>query len=77
MSIPIKDSYLTEKSIELFNDDDPCIIHKSYIIKGYTDQILDLFKEHNTATLNAGDHLDILNNIDFADIEQIILELKE
>jgi len=77
MSIPIKDSFLTEKSIELFNDDDPCIIHKSYIIKEYTDAILELFKTNQTTTIYAKDYLPFLSNIDFMETELLIIELKE
>mgnify|MGYP000394751636 FL=1 len=44
--IPIKEKYIISKSVELFDDDDPCIIHKSYVVKEYADQILDLLKEN-------------------------------
>ena len=50
-----------QKSIELFDDDDPCIIHKSYVIKGYVDQLMDLFHNNNTKILYGKD-LDNLTN---------------
>ncbi len=32
-SLPLREEKIIEKSIELFNDPEPCIIHKSYVIK--------------------------------------------
>jgi len=32
-SLPLKEEKIIEKSIELFNDPEPCIIHKSYVIR--------------------------------------------
>ncbi len=32
-SLPFKDEIIIEKSIELFNDREPCIIHRTYVIK--------------------------------------------
>ncbi|NLX70235.1 MAG: hypothetical protein GX024_04970 [Clostridiales bacterium] len=32
-SIPIKEECIIKKSIELFNDPEPCIIHRTYVLK--------------------------------------------
>lgn len=32
-SLPLKEEKIIDKSIELFNDGDPCIIHKTYAMK--------------------------------------------
>lgn len=32
-SLPFKEEIIIEKSIELFSDKEPCIIHRTYIIK--------------------------------------------
>lgn len=32
-SLPLKEDTIIKKSIELFNDSEPCIIHKSYTMK--------------------------------------------
>ncbi|MDF2881083.1 MAG: hypothetical protein K0R54_1640 [Clostridiaceae bacterium] len=32
-SLPLKEEKVIKKSIEMFNDSDPCIIHKSYVMK--------------------------------------------
>ncbi|QMS85522.1 hypothetical protein [Candidatus Xianfuyuplasma coldseepsis] len=57
--IPIKESAIIAKSIELFNDDDPCIIHQSYVIKEYVDIVLRLLHDHNPLDVN--NHLDDLS----------------
>jgi len=49
--IPIKEEFIIQKSIELFDDEDPCIIHQSYIIKEYVDVILGLFNQFQTKRL--------------------------
>lgn len=41
LDIPIKEEYIIQKSIDVFDDDDPCIIHKSYVIKLFVDELLE------------------------------------
>ena len=33
LDIPIKEEAIIKKSIEVFGDEDPCIIHQSFVIK--------------------------------------------
>lgn len=40
LDIPIKENYIIKKSIEIFDDDDPCIIHKSFVVKQVVDDLL-------------------------------------
>lgn len=42
-SLPIKKEYIINRSIELFSDSDPCIIHSSYIKKMIYFEINDYF----------------------------------
>ena len=32
-SLPLKEEKVIKKSMEMFNDSDPCIIHKTYVMK--------------------------------------------
>lgn len=77
IELPVKDSFITQRSIELFDDDDPCIIHKSYVLKDYSDKIITLFKDNNTNILKGAEFLDEFSVIDFTDIEELLFELKE
>lgn len=75
LELPIKNDFLIAKSIEVFDDDDPCIIHQSFIVNEYVDLFLSLFK--NTKTINGKDFIKDLNFIDLQDIEHLVFKLKE
>jgi hypothetical protein len=75
INIPIKEAAIIEKSIELFDDDDPCIIHKSYIAKEYASTILEAFGSNSKIALK--DHVSSLSFLDFDSPSTITLELKE
>ncbi len=44
-SLPLKEEKIIEKSIELFNDREPCIIHKSFVMKKLMLEINEYFNE--------------------------------
>ena len=44
-SLPLRDEKVIEKSIELFNDSEPCIIHKSFAMKKLLFEIDEYFSE--------------------------------
>ncbi len=56
--MPIQEKAIIQKSIELFDDDDPCIIHQSYVIKEYVDIVLQLLKQEQP--LDVQKHIDKL-----------------
>jgi hypothetical protein len=57
--VPIKPDAIVEKSIELFGDDDPCVIHQSYVIKSYADQLLERFQHDKTHQIHLSKHGDL------------------
>ena len=61
--IPIRHEAIIAKSVELFDDEDPCVIHQSYVIKNYVDDILMRFDKRNTTQLNVTDE-----GFDFLDL---------
>ncbi|AIO19665.1 hypothetical protein KQ51_01791 [Candidatus Izimaplasma bacterium HR1] len=75
--IPIKEEYLIKKSVDLFDDDDPCIIHQSYVIKEYVDEVLKIFKAINNKQLSVKEHLNELSFLDFMELEKLVISLKE
>lgn len=75
IDLPIKETYLIKKSVELFDDDDPCIIHQSYVIKEYADQLLTLFKLHDRNTINGKEFKEDLSFIDYTDLQELTFEL--
>lgn len=74
--IPIKDVAIINKSVELFDDDDPCIIHQSYVIKEYVDVLLGLFKTNKTQTISVKDYQEQLFFLDYTELEEITINLK-
>jgi hypothetical protein len=44
-SLPLKEEKIIEKSVELFNDPEPCIIHRSFAIKKVLVEIGEYFNE--------------------------------
>ena len=44
--------FIIKKSIELFNDSEPCIIHRSFIIKKIALEINDYFSNKNECKYN-------------------------
>jgi hypothetical protein len=76
IDLPVKEEYIVKQSIALFDDDDPCIIHKSFILKEFSDELLTLFKSNNNQLLEGSKH-DIFNIVDFTETDQLIFEIKE
>ncbi|MFK5883295.1 MAG: hypothetical protein QM489_03030 [Candidatus Izemoplasma sp.] len=68
LELPIKDDFLIAKSIEIFDDDDPCIIHQSFIVNEFVSLFLDLFD--NNCEIKGSD---FVANLNFLDIENIEL----
>ena len=75
--IAIKEKYIIKKSVEIFDDDDPCIIHQSYVIKEYVDDLLNIFKSSGSTTINVSDYLETLDFLDYMELEKVVLSLKE
>ena len=71
--MPIKHTSIIQKSIELFDDDDPCIIHQSYVIKEYADLLLGKLQKTNPVVIQ--DHND-LEFIDIVQPEECTIQLK-
>ncbi|MGS0973045.1 MAG: hypothetical protein ACVCEJ_07420 [Candidatus Izemoplasmataceae bacterium] len=77
LDIPIKEDAIIKKSIEVFGDEDPCIIHQSFVIKEYTNQLLDHLKETPDHCLEKEKLKEKIDFIDFTDIDKICIELLE
>ncbi len=67
-NLPIKNESIQKKSIELFDDEEPCIIHQSYAIQKLIDGFLQEFKDRE---VNEMKFMDIQSNFDFIDIDNI------
>ena len=75
LDLPMKEDIIIQKSIEVFGDDDPCIIHQSFIVKELVSDLLDIFKSTNNSKVNVKEFREILSFIDFDDLDSITIEL--
>ena len=75
LNIPLKEASVVEKSIEIFGDEDPCVIHQSFVVKELVTDLLDLFEDNDTDLLNGKDYLEELDFLNFEDIPSITLEI--
>ena len=73
LNLPIKEDHIIQKSIDVFGDDEPCIIHQSFVVKELVSDLLEIFKEENT--IRGADYLEELNFLNYKDIATISLEL--
>lgn len=64
LDIPIKENYIIKKSIEIFDDDDPCIIHKSFVVKQVVDDLLKQINRKFNCEIKLTDFKDKLYYLD-------------
>ncbi|MFW6298950.1 MAG: hypothetical protein ACOC14_04635 [Bacillota bacterium] len=64
LNMPFKEDAIKQKSIELFDDEDPCIIHQSHIAREFSETVVSRFKKRDTATLNLQDEEDLQSLLD-------------
>ncbi len=65
LDIPIKEDYIIKKSIDIFADCDPCIIHKSYVIKKIVEDIIKKTDVDKIKTVNLTKYKDQLFYLNF------------
>ncbi len=75
IDIPIKEKNIIEKSIETFGDEDPCVIHMSFVVKELVTELLDLFEDNDITSLKVANYLEELNFINFEDLSSVTIEL--
>ena len=76
MNMPIRKDAIIEKSIELFDDDDPCIIHTSYVIKHFADDLIKLFEKEDTDELNAEPYKEQLHFLELDSLKNVKIKMK-
>ena len=75
INIKITEKAVINKSIELFDDDEPCIIHQSYVYKEYANFIVGLFEESGSKTIEVKNYLEELSFLDYKNLESIQITL--
>ena len=67
LNMPFRDEAIKEKSLELFDDEDPCIIHQSHIAREFVKILQRVLDEQEGKELCLKDHKDTLYFIDAPD----------
>ncbi len=61
LGLPFKESAVIAKSIELFDDEEPCVIHQSFVIKTYAETLASWMKDGVLAFKDHPETADWLN----------------
>ncbi|MCF7929988.1 MAG: hypothetical protein K9L02_00580 [Acholeplasmataceae bacterium] len=76
IALPIKEKAIIEKSIELFSDPEPCIIHQSYASQKLVDEFMTLFPILPLSEFGLVDYKHKLDFIKIPDIEKCFLSIE-
>lgn len=70
LTLPFKEDEIVQKSIELFGDDEPCVIHQSYVIRGFASEIADALENE----ISYESHPHLIEKLNFEDLETIVIQ---
>jgi len=76
INIPVTEDSIIQKSIELFDDDEPCIIHQSYVQKEFADILLNLLKGSTNKEINLIDFKAELYFLRVSNVESVKIVLE-
>jgi len=74
LNMPVKHEAIVQKSIELFDDEDPCIIHQSFAVKQYAETLLNLLEKHKEVQVD--DFQDELFFLDINPLDKVVISKK-
>jgi len=75
LDVPMKEKNLIKKSIDIFGDEDPCVVHLSFVVKEFVTDLLDVFEDNDTTIIKVEDYLDELSFLNFEDLPKLTIEL--
>ncbi len=76
INLPIKNDVLIAKSIEMFNDEDPCIIHQTYVIESLVDELISKLKSRINEAVQMSSIMPEARFIDIDGIDQCEITLR-
>lgn len=62
--LPLKEEYILLKSVELFNEKEPCIIYRTHIMKKFYLSLYDYLSQSGGSTCKCVEIKDMLNAVD-------------
>jgi rRNA-processing protein FCF1 len=76
LDLPIKQEMLIDKSVEMFDDKNPCIIHQTYVIESFIDALITRFKKHLNEDIKLSREIEEIKFIDIKNIESCIIQIR-
>lgn len=76
LNIPVKKESIVKKSIELFGDDEPCIIHQSYAVQKLINEFIESLSGMSVKNLSFSFIHHDFSFIDVKDIDHCFLTLE-
>lgn len=76
IDLPIKKDILKQKSLEMFGEEELCIIHKVFVIQYFCDALISKFKDNLDKEIKISEYIEEVKFIDIKDIEQATLILR-
>lgn len=76
INLPIKKDAISELCMELFSDDDPCIIHQSFAVKKLGDKFLSFFTDLPISDVSLQDYQKRLSFVDIDLLERLTLTIE-
>jgi hypothetical protein len=70
LNLPFKEDVIIQKSIELFGDDEPCVIHQSYVIRQFAEEMAQILDPE----INYQTYPEQLKRLDFENIEAVVIK---
>ncbi len=76
LDLPIKQEMLIKKSVEMFDDQTPCIIHQTYVIESFIDAFISKFKKQLNQDIQLTEEVEEIQFIDIKNIESCIIQIR-
>jgi hypothetical protein len=76
INLPIKKEVLKQKSFEMFADNEPCIIHQTFVIETFCDALISRFKDNLNQEIKLSKDIEEIKFIDIENIDQTTLILR-
>lgn len=74
--LPVKEQDIKRVSIQMFRDEDPCIIHQSYAIQTLIEGMLSHFGKSSQSDIPLSHHMEHVSFLKFDHIDQLFLTLE-
>lgn len=76
INMPFKLEKIKEKCIELFNDDDPCIIHQSYAVSHFVDHFISFYQSKHVKDHPLTQDYVHFDYLDIKDLHTLVLTIE-